>query len=87
VFASDHGEYAGAPGFVSGKVGSEYEEAYHLPLIAVDPTGRFNGDIDTPRDGLTSSVDILNLLVSLGHNGSQSWITPNLEQPYASRHA
>src|SRR5262249_884079 len=40
VFTSDHGEYAGAHGFVSGKIGSVYEEVFHVPLIVVDPTGR-----------------------------------------------
>jgi arylsulfatase A-like enzyme len=32
VFASDHGEYAGAHGLVQGKVGTVYEEAWHIPL-------------------------------------------------------
>ena len=75
VFMSDHGEYAGAHGFVSGKVGSLYEEAFHVPLIVVDLSGRFTGDIDTPRQGLTSSVDVLPLLVSLGHGGGRGWLT------------
>jgi Sulfatase len=45
VFSSDHGEFAGAHCFVAGKAGSVYDEAYHVPLIVVDPTGRFAGDI------------------------------------------
>ena len=45
VLTSDHGEYAGAHGFVSGKVGSCYEEVYNVPLIVFDPSGRFTGDI------------------------------------------
>ena len=36
VFTSDHGDYASAHGFVSGKVGSCYEEVYNVPLIVVD---------------------------------------------------
>ena len=86
VFMSDHGEYAGAHGFVSGKVGTLYDEAYHVPLIVVDPSGRFTADIGTPRKGLTSSVDILPLLVSLGYGGSRSWLTGTLGQIYAERH-
>ena len=86
VFMSDHGEYAGAHGFVSGKVGTLYDEAYHVPLIVVDPSGRFTADIDTPREGLTSSVDILPLLVSLGYGGGRSWMTGTIGEIYAERH-
>ena len=86
VFMSDHGEYAGAHGFLSGKVGSLYDEAFHVPLIVVDPSGRFTADIEPPRQGLTSSVDVLPLLVSLGHGGGRSWLRGNLGQIYAERH-
>ena len=86
VFASDHGEYAGAHGFMSGKILTCYEEAFHVPLIVVDPSGRFTGDIDTPRTGLTSSVDMLAFLVSLGYNGSRAWMTGRLAQIYGQRH-
>jgi arylsulfatase A-like enzyme len=86
VFMSDHGEYAGAHGFVSGKVGTLYDEAFHVPLIVVDPSGRFTADINTPRQGLTSSVDILPLLVSLGYGGDRSWLTGSLGEIYAERH-
>jgi arylsulfatase A-like enzyme len=85
VLTSDHGEYASAHGFVSGKVGSCYEEVYNIPLIVFDPTGRFTGDIEEIRTGLSSSVDILPLLVSLGHNGSQSWMTGDLAAIYGKR--
>jgi uncharacterized sulfatase len=86
VFSSDHGEYAGAHGFVAGKAGSVYEEAFHVPLSIVDPTSRFGGDIAAERTGLTSSVDMLPLLVSLGHGGSRDWMTRDLAQIYGSRH-
>ncbi len=86
VFMSDHGEYASAHGFLSGKVGTLYDEAYHVPLIVVDPSGRFTGDIGTPRQGLTSSVDVLPLLVSLGHGGGRGWLRGNLGQIYGGRH-
>ena len=85
VFTSDHGEYAGAHGFVSGKAGSCYEEVFNVPLIVFDPTGRFTGDIPTIRTGLTSSVDVLRMLVSLGYNGSQSWLTGDLAAIYGQR--
>jgi arylsulfatase A-like enzyme len=86
VFASDHGEYAGAHGYVAGKLLSCYEEAYHVPLIVVDPSGRFTGDIPTVRTELTSSVDFLPLLVSLGHNGSRNWMSSRLAAIYGQRH-
>jgi arylsulfatase A-like enzyme len=87
VFASDHGEYSGAHGFVQGKMGSVYEEAFHIPLIVVDPSGRFVDDTHKIRTGLTSSVDFLNLMVSLGYKGSNQWMNSgNLAQIYGSRH-
>jgi hypothetical protein len=86
VFASDHGEYAGAHGFVAGKILTCYEEAFHVPLVVVDPSGRFVGDIDTVRTELTSSVDMLNLLVGLGNNGGRGWLTGRLERIYGQRH-
>jgi uncharacterized sulfatase len=86
VFMSDHGEYSSAHGFVSGKVGSLYDEAFHVPLIVVDPSGRFTSDIGSPRQGLTSSVDVLPLLVSLGHGGGRGWLRGALGQIYAERH-
>jgi arylsulfatase A-like enzyme len=70
---------------VSGKSGTAYEEVFNVPLIVVDPTGRFTGDIPAIRTGLSSSVDILPLLVSLGYNGSQSWMTHDLAAIYGKR--
>jgi uncharacterized sulfatase len=86
VFASDHGEYAGAHGFMSGKILTCYDEAFHVPLIVVDPSHRFVDDIDTVRTELTSSVDMLSLLVSLGNNGSRDWMTGRLAEIYGGRH-
>ena len=57
VFIGDHGDYASAHGFLSGKIGNLYKEAYNVPLIVVDPSGRFTAETETPRDGLVSSVD------------------------------
>jgi arylsulfatase A-like enzyme len=85
VFASDHGEYAGAHGLLQGKLGSVYEEAWRIPLIVVDPSQRFTGDIDTIRTGLASSVDLMPLLVSLGNNGTRNWMQGYLADLYSSR--
>jgi arylsulfatase A-like enzyme len=86
VFTSDHGEYNGAHGLLQGKIGTLYEEAWHVPLIVVDPSGRFVGDIDQIRTGLTSHVDLMPFLVSLGDKGSTSWMTPELSEIYGLRH-
>jgi arylsulfatase A-like enzyme len=86
VFASDHGEYAGAHGYVAGKIFSCYEEAFHVPLIVVDPRGALTGDIDAIRTGLTSSVDFTPFLVSLAHNGGRDWMTGRLAEIYGTRH-
>ena len=86
VFASDHGEYSGAHGFPQGKMGTAYEEAWHIPLIVVDPSGRFTGDIDQIRTGLTSSIDLSTLLVSIGNRGARDWMTGNLAAIYGDRH-
>jgi uncharacterized sulfatase len=86
VFCSDHGEYAGAHGFLSGKAASCYDEAWHVPLIVVDPTGRFTGDIPVVREGLTSSVDLLRMLVTIGNNGSQAWLKGQIGEIYGRRH-
>ncbi|HRI14827.1 MAG TPA: sulfatase-like hydrolase/transferase [Verrucomicrobiota bacterium] len=86
VFTSDHGEYAGAHGIVSGKVGTCYDEAFNVPLIVFDPSGRFTGDTSKVRKKLTSTVDLLRMLVSLGHKGSQRWLTGDLETIYGERH-
>jgi arylsulfatase A-like enzyme len=86
LFTSDHGEYAGAHGLVSGKVATGYDEALRVPLIVVDPTGRFTGDIDIVRTQLTSSVDFLPLIVSLGYNGSRDWMHGGLDKLYGPRH-
>jgi uncharacterized sulfatase len=86
VFASDHGEYSGAHGFVQGKLGTAYEEAWHIPLVVVDPTHRFTGDIERIRTGLTSSVDFSSMLVSFAYNGTRNWMTGDLAEIYGNRH-
>ena len=87
IFASDHGEYNGAHGFVQGKIGTVYDECMHIPLIVMDPSGRFTGDTNVIRTGLCSSVDLLNMFVTLGNKGDTTWLaqSPNNEI-YANRH-
>jgi hypothetical protein len=84
VMTSDHGEYNGAHGLISNKAGTVYEEAFNLPLIVTDPSGRFVGQTDIPRAQLTSSIDVLPLLASLGY-GSRAWMQGDLAQIYAER--
>jgi uncharacterized sulfatase len=86
VFASDHGEYSGAHGFVQGKMGSAYEEVWRIPLIVVDHSHRFTGDIEQIRTGLASHVDFSTMLVSLGYGGTRDWMTGNLATIYGNRH-
>ncbi len=87
VFASDHGEYNGAHGFLQGKIGTVYEEAWHVPFVVVDPSHRFTEDVDDIRMGLTSHVDFAPLIASIGNLGSRNWMTKdNLAQIYAKRH-
>jgi arylsulfatase A-like enzyme len=86
IFTSDHGDYVGAHGLVSGKTGSFYDECVRVPLIVADPTGRFTRDPDVVRTQLTSSVDFLPMIVTLGYNGRRSWLTRDLAQVYGSHH-
>jgi arylsulfatase A-like enzyme len=74
LFTSDHGEYGGSHG-MRGKGASAYEEAIHVPLsvrdyrpahVAATAASR------VPRMQLSSSVDIVGLLLSLA-TGSQEW--------------
>ncbi len=87
VFASDHGEYCGAHGLLQGKMATVYEEAWHIPLIVVDPSGRFSDDTHIIRNGLTSSVDLFNMLVSIGYKGTNRWMKQDhLAAIYGDRH-
>jgi uncharacterized sulfatase len=85
VFTSDHGEYAGGHGLLQGKLGTVYEEAWRVPLIVVDPSERFTGDIDTIRTGLASSVDLSTLLASIGNKGTRDWMKGDLARIYDRR--
>ena len=71
---------------VSGKRGTFYDEAVRVPLIVVDPTGRYTRQPEIMRAGVTSHVDLLRLLVTLGHAGSTNWLKGELETMYGGRH-
>ncbi len=86
VFTSDHGDYVGSHGFLAGKVGTVYDEALRIPLVVRDHTERFATEPDRPRDQLTSSVDLMSFLVTLGHNGSRDWMKGELAELYGRRH-
>jgi uncharacterized sulfatase len=87
VFASDHGEYAGSHGLMQGKLGTVYDECMHIPLIVMDPSGRFTNDPHVVRSGLCSSVDLLRLFVTLGYKGNTSWLQQSpYDQIYGNRH-
>lgn len=74
VFSADHGEYASSHG-LQGKGASVYEECFNVPLIVYDPQGgRFAKEPDRERHQLSSSVDLLRMLVTLGHRGSTDWL-------------
>jgi arylsulfatase A-like enzyme len=86
IFTSDHGEYGGSHG-LRGKGGAVYEEGIRVPLIVKDLRG---GDALTAaprhrRTGLTSSVDVAPLLLSIA-TGSDSWRRDSHYGHIAGRH-
>jgi uncharacterized sulfatase len=84
VMTSDHGDFSGAHGFPANKAGTAYEEAFNVPLIVSDPTGRFTGDTDVLREQLTSSVDLVPMFATLA-TGNQSWMKGDLASIYSRR--
>src|SRR5262249_27614309 len=71
VFTSDHGEYAGSQG-LRGKGAGVYEEAIRVPLMVRDLRGQLVRAPQVERQGLTSSVDVAPLLLTLA-SGSAAW--------------
>jgi arylsulfatase A-like enzyme len=85
VFTSDHGEYGSSHG-LRGKGGSAYDEAIHVPLIVKDLRGgRFAAAPTRARAGLTSSVDVAPMLLSIA-TGSDSWRRDSHYSHIARRH-
>jgi arylsulfatase A-like enzyme len=85
VFTSDHGEYASSHGLVQGKGSTIYEEGIMVPLVVHDPSGRFTASTDQHREQLTSSVDLLPMIVSMGYKGSSQWMLGDYQQLYGNR--
>ena len=73
IFTSDHGEYGGSHG-MRGKGASAYEEAIRVPLYVYDPRGRLTSAPAVPRTQLTSSADIVALMLTIA-SGSRAWRT------------
>ncbi|MCH9738257.1 MAG: sulfatase-like hydrolase/transferase [Actinomycetia bacterium] len=84
IMTADHGDYASAHGFASNKAGSMYEEAVNVPLIVMDPRERITGDLDTIREQLTSSVDMMPMLATLAH-GNKEWMKGAYADTYSER--
>lgn len=80
IFTSDHGEYGSSHG-LQGKGGTVYDEGIRVPLIVRD--SRPNSYVVSPqteRKQLTSSVDVLPMIVTMG-NGSPAWME-GADNPY-----
>ncbi|HXA54269.1 MAG TPA: sulfatase-like hydrolase/transferase, partial [Solirubrobacteraceae bacterium] len=70
VLTSDHGEYGGSHG-MRGKGASAYEEAIRVPLFVRDFRGLTTAAPATGRTQLTSSVDVIALLLTLATGSSR----------------
>jgi arylsulfatase A-like enzyme len=71
LFTSDHGEYGGSHG-LRGKGAGAYEEAIRVPLFLHDPRGGLTREPGLERYQLTSSVDVVPLLLRIA-TGSEAW--------------
>jgi len=85
VFTSDHGEYGSSHG-LQGKGGTVYEEGIRIPLVVRDRSEKFAKSTDIERKQLTSSVDLLRMIVTMGYGGP-GWMTGNADyqQLYGNR--
>jgi arylsulfatase A-like enzyme len=78
LFTADHGEYGASHG-LRGKGAGLYEEGINVPLIVNDYRRTATAHPQVVRPQLTSSVDILPLLLTLA-SGSDEW----RDDPYYS---
>jgi arylsulfatase A-like enzyme len=78
LFTADHGEYGGSHG-LRGKGAGLYEEGINVPFIVNDYRRTATAHPEVVRPQLTSSVDILPLLLTLA-SGSDEW----RDDPYYS---
>jgi arylsulfatase A-like enzyme len=84
LFTSDHGEYGGSHG-MRGKGASAYEEAIRVPLYVRDFRGVATAAPAAGRTQLTSSVDVVPLLLTLA-SGSSAWRRHERYRHLAARH-
>jgi arylsulfatase A-like enzyme len=84
LFTSDHGEYGGSHG-MRGKGASAYEEAIRVPLYVRDFRGLASAAPGVGRTQLTSSVDVVALLLTLA-TGSSAWRHHERYRHLAGRH-
>jgi arylsulfatase A-like enzyme len=84
VFTSDHGEYSASHG-LRGKGASVYEEALKVPLIVNDLRRTLTRSPTVVRTGLTSSVDVAPLLLTIA-SGSNAWRRQRRFAHIAARH-
>jgi arylsulfatase A-like enzyme len=84
VFTSDHGEYGGSHG-MRGKGASAYEEAIRVPLYVRDFRGLLAAAPARGRTQLSSSVDVIALLLTLA-TGSARWRREARYRHLAARH-
>jgi arylsulfatase A-like enzyme len=84
LFTSDHGEYGGSHG-MRGKGASAYEEAIRVPLYVRDFRGLACAAPARGRTQLTSSVDVVPLLLTLA-TGSRAWRREERYRHLATRH-
>jgi arylsulfatase A-like enzyme len=84
LFTSDHGEYGGSHG-MRGKGASAYEEAIRVPLYVRDFRGLLAAAPAVGRTQLTSSVDVIALLLTLA-TGSRAWRREERYRHLAARH-
>jgi arylsulfatase A-like enzyme len=84
IFTSDHGEYGSSHG-LRGKGAGVYEECIRVPLVVKDLRGRLVGAPATSRTGLTSSVDVAPLLLTIATD-SNMWRKDSHYAHLAGRH-
>ncbi|MCP3166233.1 sulfatase-like hydrolase/transferase [Myxococcus qinghaiensis] len=65
MFLSDHGEYAGAHGYLMEKWHTAYQEALHVPLVVQFPPKKDVAPTTRQIEALSSHVDVLPTLLGL----------------------
>jgi uncharacterized sulfatase len=63
-----------------------WPKVFGVALPTTPHSGRFTKQTHKIRNGLTSSVDLFNTLVSIGYKGTNDWMTGSLAEIYGGRH-